>query len=997
MKKLLSYSTIFILISIIAIFAFKPVAKKELTKKQLEEIKKDSIAEVWAEKQLESLSLRQQIGQLFMVAAYSNKGKQHESEILKLIEKHEIGGLIFFQGGPLRQANLTNLYQSKSNIPLLISIDGEWGLAMRLDSTIAYPRQMALGAIKNNKLIYEMGNQIAQQCKRLGIHVNLAPVLDVNNNSKNPVINSRSFGEQKENVAHKGIAYINGLQDNGVMANGKHFPGHGNTDSDSHLTLPTVNSSKAQMDSLELYPFRQAIDSGLKSIMVAHLSVPALDSSKNIASTLSNKIVSDLLKNKMNYKGLVFTDALNMKGVSSYYPPGEVDVKALLAGNDVLLFSENVPLAIEKIEKAISDSLITKEEIRARCKKILKAKSYFGVDKSKKISLNKLYEDLNKEQYSALNRKLIESFITLVKNQNQLLPIKELDKQKIASVVLGTNRVAPFQKTLSLYHNVDLFAIPSLKEKSEQEKLAKYLKRYSTVIFSFHNTNQKVSKNYGLQKESVEFIESVAASNRSKIILNTFSNPYALNSFNTLNNIDVVMVSYQDDSLTQEVSAQMIFGGIKIKGALPMSTKFHKAGTGITIDSVIRFSYVKPYEFGIPKNKLDTIDRLVQSCIEDQVFPGCQILVAKEGKVFYRKSFGYHTYEEKIAVQNEHLYDIASITKIASSLPSIMRLTDEGKLNLDSALSNYIPEIVDTTAYANLYFREILTHQAGLVPWIPFYYQTLKRGGGPSSKYYQKQFSSKFDIRVAENMYINHSYMDTIFKKITATPLREKKYKYSDLGYYLAMATIQKITQMPLEQYVNKTFYSKLGLPTTTYRPREKFKIEKIVPTEYDIQFRRQLVHGDVHDPGAAMLGGVGGHAGLFSNANDLAKIMQMYLNWGEYGGERFLKEETVKEFSKCQYCDNNRRAVGFDKPASHGSPGPTCDCVSFDSFGHSGFTGTLTWADPDEKIVYVFLSNRVYPNANNKKLIRQNVRSRIMRLIYDSVQEGKENLSLVY
>ena len=377
-------------------------------------------------------------------------------------------------------------------------------------------------------------------------------------------------------------------------------------------------------------------------------------------------------------------------------------------------------------------------------------------------------------------------------------------------------------------------------------------------------------------------------------------------------------------------------------------------------------------------------------CIEDQVFPGCQILVAKEGKVIYRKSFGYHTYEEKVKVNNEHLYDLASITKIASSLMSIMRLTDDGTLNIDSTLDHYIPEIVDSTAYADLYFREILAHQAGLVPWIPFYYQTIKRGGGPSEKYYQKQFSDDFDIRVAENMYINHSYMDTIYRKIVQTPLGEKKYKYSDLGYYLAMATIEKITQMSLDEYVDETFYSKIGLPTTTYKPRNKFTVDRIVPTEYDTEFRKQLVHGDVHDPGAAMLGGVGGHAGLFSNANDLAKIMQMYLNWGTYGGDRFLKEETVKEFSKCQFCDVNRRGAGFDKPAEHGTPGPTCDCVSFDSFGHSGFTGTLTWADPKEQVVYVFLSNRVYPDAKNKKLIRQNVRSKIMRIIYDAILDSE-------
>ncbi len=337
------------------------------------------------------------------------------------------------------------------------------------------------------------------------------------------------------------------------------------------------------------------------------------------------------------------------------------------------------------------------------------------------------------------------------------------------------------------------------------------------------------------------------------------------------------------------------------------------------------------------------------------------------------------------------MYDLASITKIAASTAAIMKLQDLGMLNLDYTLKDYIPEIVKNSEYAKLTLREILAHQAGLAAWIPFYYTTLNKSGGLKPEYYSNVLNSEFDTRVAENMYIKHSFLDTIYAKIIATPLGKKEYKYSDLGYYLIKAAIEKQTGIMFEEFLILNFYKELGLSTTCFRPRRIFNLNDIIPTEYDMSFRKQLVHGDVHDPGAAMMGGVAGHAGLFSNANDLAKLMQMFLNFGTYGGKEFIKNETVKEFSKCQYCKDNRRGAGFDKPSKHGEPGPTCDCVSFESFGHTGFTGTFSWVDPEEKITYIFLSNRVYPDANNKKLVQQNTRSKIMRIIYDAL--NSENL----
>ncbi len=997
-RFLKSFSFLFLLPISFLCLAFvlnKPAQKNEQTQNAHAKIYDDHLKYDWADSVLKTLTLEEKIGQLFMVAAYSNKTEAHKQNIINLVEQHHIGGLIFFQGGPARQAQLTNLYQSKAKVPLLISIDGEWGLAMRLDSTISYPRQMQLGAIQDNELIYQMGQDIAQQCKRVGIHVNLAPVLDVNNNPKNPVIGSRSFGENKENVAQKGLAYIHGMQDAGIMANGKHFPGHGDTDKDSHKTLPAVKASKERIKQLELYPFKKAFDEGLGSVMVAHLNIPALDSSEQIASTLSKKIVTDLLKKELKFNGLIFTDALNMKGVSSYFKPGEVDLKALLSGNDVLLFSEDVPKAIQEIKNALNQKLISEKEINRRCKKILIAKQWAGLDQksNQTIELNKLYEDLHKTSYNAQRRKLIEASLTLVQNKKDLVPLKRLDTLNIASVALGTSSEDVFQKTLKLYAPCHTVQKQSFSSPTESTKLVESLKEYNPIIVTLHGTNERSYKKYGLQKTHIDFIEQLAKS--KQVILNFPANPYGLNQFDKISDIASILVSYNDNDEHQKFSAQAIFGGLPITGELPVSNKFFNSSTGIKIKNQTRLNYANPEDLGINSKQLTYIDSIVEKAIRTKAMPGCQVYVAQKGRVIYNKSFGHHTYDSLIKVQNDDLYDIASITKITSTLMCMMHLQGTGEFSLDDPLSSYIPDIVDTTDYKDLVFRQILTHQAGLKPWIPFYYRTLlRKGKGPNPKYYSNQFDDDHDIRVAENLYISRHYVDTVFRTITKTKINEKKkYRYSDLGFYFGKEIIELITNIPIEDYVQNLFYKRLGLVTTTYLPREKFGLQRIVPTENDKLFRQQLVHGDVHDPGAAMMGGIGGHAGLFSNANDLGKIMQMYMNWGKYGGEFYLKTDVVKEFSTTQFAQNdNRRAIGFDKPTMDGSSGPTCSGISNKSFGHSGFTGTLAWADPDKELVYVFLSNRIHPNANNKKLINTGVRTRIMKVIYNAIEQAEKD-----
>jgi beta-N-acetylhexosaminidase len=951
---------------------------------------------VWADSVLATLSLEEKIAQLFMVAAYSNKGKAHEDEIKRLIYDYKIGGLIFFQGGPLRQAHLTNAYQEIANVPLMISIDGEWGLAMRLDSTVKYPKQMTLGAIQDNRLIYDMGAEIARQSARLGIHVNFAPVVDVNNNINNPVINNRSFGENKYNVAEKGIAYMRGMQDFGVLANAKHFPGHGDTDTDSHYALPVVNHSRERLDTLEIYPFKELIKNGLGSVMVAHMHIPSLDNTPKIASTLSKPIVTDLLQKELGFKGLIFTDALNMKGVSSYHKPGEVDLKALLAGNDVLLFAENVPKAIYLIKEAIENGDFSEDEIDRRCLKILKAKEWVGLNKNKKVEVKNLVEDLNNPQARTVNRQLYEAAMTLLKNDEEIIPLKKVHQKKVASLVIGDKVNNQFQLSMQRYMDIEKFSLPKTPSPAEMVSIKSKLADFDVVVVSIHGTNNSPKSRFGLTQQTIDLVKDLQGLN-GQLVVTIFGNPYMLSKFYGVEKSDAVIMAYEDNALAQDVAGQLIFGAFSAKGKLPITAStFFKYGSGLTSDGGIRFKYTLPEDAGLNSDFFDKIDDIANRGIKEKAYPGCQVLIAKEGKVIYNKSFGYHTYENQQKVTNDDIYDLASITKIVASTAAVMKLHEMSKIDLDDQLGDYLNDIVGDTEYANVNLRDMLAHQAGLPAWIPFYVKTMENRK-PREDLYSSTITDIHSTQVADDLFIRTTYKDSIFRRIQTVPIKKgKEYKYSDVGYYFIKEIIERQTGMKMEEYVEKEFYQPLMARTLGYLPRNKFPLERIVPTEYDVAFRRQLVHGYVHDPGAAMQGGVGGHAGAFSNANDLAIMMQMLINGGTYGGENFLYPETIKEFTRCQFCvgkNGNRRGAGFDKPVRDGSGGPTCDCVSFESFGHSGFTGTITWADPEQEVVYVFLSNRIYPNAENKKLITSGIRTKIQQVIYDAINEASAEI----
>ena len=931
----------------------------------------------WADSLLQTLSLDEKIGQLFMVAANGKDTNENYYQMIdSLIEHYGLGGLIYFQSEPHNHNLLVNRFQAKSNIPLMNGIDGEWGLSMRIDSLKPFPWNMTLGAIQNNQLLYDMGTAIAQECKTMGIHFNFAPVVDVNSNPLNPIINARSYGELPLNVTEKGLALMRGMQNAGVLACAKHFPGHGDTESDSHKILPVINHAKSRIDSVDLVPFKNLINAGVASVMVAHLNIPSLDSTQNRASTLSPYMVDTMLKQEMNFSGLVFTDALNMKGVSSFYDTGELEVAALLAGNDVLLFPQDIPKAFNAIKQALVDSILTIDRINESCHKILKAKEWLGLSTAEALDTLNILERAQGSKAHFLIHQLEEAALTLVKNTADELPIEKLENQKIAVLTIGDSKSDSFVTQLKRYADVHTFD-PSMDEAAD----------FDRVIISIHKSNSSPWKSYEISESEKEVIRQF--SKVTNVSLVVFANPYSLLNADYLEQVKAVLLAYQNSNSMQSLAAQSIFGAINVNGKLPVSlSNEFTAGTGYEMNSLRRLKYTLPEEASLNSDTLALIDSIANYAIEIKATPGCQVLVAKEGKVVYHKSFGYHTYDSLNAVSEFDIYDIASITKIAATIPVIMQKVDEKSFDIDKSIMKYL-SIDDTCSKAKLTSRKMLAHHARLWPWIPFYKETLSEKGELKPEVYSSNQQGEFKIQVAHNIFMNENYSDTIFNRVIHSKMRKDKgYKYSDLAYYILKEIIEEQESNSLKDLVQERIYQDLGANFTTYHPLEKFNEIQIVPTEDDDYFRNQLLRGYVHDPGAAMQNGVGGHAGLFSNANDLAKLMQMFMNGGYYGGKRYIEEETLEEFTQCQYRrKDNRRGIGFDKPVLDDSEGPTCREATASSFGHSGFTGTIVWADPEHELIYVFLSNRIHPSADNSLLVKENIRTRIQEVIYKAIE----------
>lgn len=941
----------------------------------------DSLAErKWVDSVYQSMGFDQRIGQLFMVSAYSNKDSLHVKSIEKLIKENQIGGLIFFQGGPVRQAQLTNRYQALSKVPLLIGIDAEWGLSMRLDSTYRYPFNMTLGAIQDKKLIQKVGEQMGQQNKRLGVQFNFAPVLDINTNPKNPIIGFRSFGEDKENVAQSALALMKGYQGQGLIATGKHFPGHGDTEVDSHQALPTVQFSKARLDSVELYPYKKLFHEGLASVMVAHLNVPSLESRPDVPSSVSHNIITDLLKNQLGFKGLIFTDALNMKAAKNFRQPGDIDLEAFLAGNDILLCAENVPVAAEKICMAMQDSLISPARLAYSVKKILKYKYKTGLTRFQPIETKNLYNDLNQSSCDALQYDLYEQAVTVIKNHDNILPIRQLEKEKIAYVKLGDDQNSAFVNTLKKYTEITEINDDDLA------CLKDSLRQFTKVIVGFHKSD-KAWKSHNMSEKDLLWLREIAQD--QVVILDAFTRPYALSAIADWSNIEAVVVSYQNHDIAQTVSAEVLFGAVPARGKLPVSiNEQYRVGAGMNTENLHRIGFALPENVGMNSATLNKIENFTRYAISQKMAPGMQVLVARKGKVIYHKSFGSFTYDpDAPKVNNNTIYDIASLTKIIGTLPVFMHRYQEQKLSLTTPLKTLLP-LFEGSDKQDIPLVDLLSHYARLQAWTPFYKATLDAQQRPLERYYRKVKTADFSKQVADSLFIRNDYHDTIMRQIVQSPLLPKKeYKYSDYTFIILRDYLERVSQKSIDQLTRDEFFAPMGMSTTGYNPLARYDQKSIPPTEIDRYFRHQVIQGYVHDMEAAMEGGLGGHAGLFSNALDLAKMMQLFLQKGFYGGRDYFSATTFDLFNTCHFCaEGNRRGLGFDKPQLPGTNGPTCGCTSMSSFGHTGFTGTMAWADPESELIYIFLSNRTYPDATVNQLSKQNIREDIQKVIYEAL-----------
>jgi beta-glucosidase-like glycosyl hydrolase/CubicO group peptidase (beta-lactamase class C family) len=941
------------------------------------------------------MSLREKIGQLIMVTTNPSEGEANEQKIRGWIKNQHIGGVLFLKSSPFELASRANDYQGESKVPLYIGLDAENGLRFRMDSVVRYPYNMGLGALVVDSLIYRMGREVGQQCRVLGVNLNFAPVVDVNSNPANPVINYRSFGENPQRVAQKSWMMAKGLQDERIMVTAKHFPGHGDTSFDSHLTLPVVKRSYAQLDSVDFLPFAACIDSGINGVMSAHISLPLVDKS-GLPATLSPRIMTNILRDSLGFKGLVFSDGMNMKGITKRFDEGDAAVAALKAGVDVIEFILRPEVVVESIVEAINKGFLSEEMIDEKCRKVLQSKGWMGLDRYQASDLSNLTRLLNKGEYQLTSKLLYEKSVTVIQNKNSILPLQRLDTLRIASLSIGKTGETTFSRYLNNYQSIDKYSIGVDADSEEVESILLKLKNYNLVIGGVHGTYLSNRDHFNVKKIHKEVVFRLQKQN--KLILAFFSNPYALNEFVGLEGVDAVLVTYSESFLAQSSVAQIIFGALSVESTLPVSiNEKYREGDGFVVNRSGRLKYSIPEEEGFDSGLLNSkIDSFANAGIRDTIFPGCQVLVACKGDVIFHKSYGFHTYKKNEPLMNDHLYDWASLTKITGPLPLLMKCVEDSMMELDVPFSNYWSDFKGTDK-ADFTLREVLAHQARLKPWIAFYYDTIKKNNKLRKKFLRDRPSVGFPDRVSTNLYIQKNYKLKIYDAIAESELlKTKKYTYSGLAFYLFPDILANRMGINYENYLKLHFYQPLGASSVTYNPYRYFVKKDIVPTEEDDLFRKELLQGFVHDEGAAMMGGVSGNAGLFGSANDLAKVMQFYLQKGTYGDFSYLKPSTLVEFTRIQYPENeNRRGLGFDKPYIDNDSKPLEDAypatsVSERSFGHSGFTGIFAWADPENELMFIFMSNRVCPTRENTKLYTSNFRPQLQQAIYDSQHSFK-------
>lgn len=951
----------------------------------------------WVESRLAAMTLKEKIGQLFIHTVAPQDTRQNRQNISNAVKEYKVGGLLFSGGRPVEQVTLTNYAQEMAEVPLLITFDGEWGLAMRLKGTTAFPRNRVLGCIQDNQLLYEYGKEVAAQCREIGVHVNFAPVADVDNNPQNPVINTRSFGGNPENVAEKVIAYSHGLEDGGVLSVSKHFPGHGDTNVDSHKALPVLNFSRERLDSVELYPFRKAVEAGLGGVMVGHLEVPGLSAKP---ASLSPEVIG-ILQKEFGFKGLVFTDALEMKGVSDQR---EVCARALAAGNDMLLAPRNLKRELDGVLNAIKRGELTEKQITEKCRKVLTFKYVLGLNRKQFVQLSGLEKRLSRPDILRLKKRLLQAAVTVASNDGGILPL-DMNLKRTALLNVGqtsdgnvfTRHLQRFMSVTSIQAHPD--SIASLRKK---------LSAYERVIVAIHT--QKDAAYQSLFNTLADRMPLVY------VYLTPLTRMYQKGE--AWRKAAAVVLAHSGEAVAQEYAADVLLGREQAKGRISVEVKgYLRPGDGVT-PGCDRGKNYRPDDYGMNASVLTRIDEIAREGIRAKAYPGCQILILKDGVPVYDKCFGTFTYEDSRSVTPDDLYDIASLTKTTATLLAVMKLYDEGKFGLTDRIAKYVPELQGSKK-ERITIEELLMHQSGLPGSWPFYREAINDSSYTGTffkgrmdtahrlrvdrnlyvvnafrykeEYVAAETSENYPLQLADSLYLSPRFPKRILGLIASdtVPLRDRRYRYSCLNFVLLKQMVENLSGMPMDRFLEQEFYQPMGMTHTLYRPLSRFKKEQIVPTvKVDYLRNRKLLQGYVHDEIAAFMGGVSGNAGLFSNARDVAKVCQLLVDGGQFDGKRYISAETCRLFLT-KTSRISRRGLGFDRPESVSGKGPCADEAPKEVVGHTGFTGTCAWADPKNRLVFVFLSNRIYPHPfDHKSLMTLNIRPRIQQVMYQALKK---------
>ena len=940
-----------------------------------------------------------------MVPVYTNKWRNTD-KIDRLIKAHHVGGLIFMQGTPHQQVTDANHYQSVAKYPLIVAQDSEWGAGMRLDSIPYFPRNMTLGAIGDDSLLYSYGEALAKQSRSLGVHMNFAPVVDVNNNPENPVINVRSFGEDKVNVAKKADMLLAGMQKGGVIGSAKHFPGHGDTNVDSHHDLPVIQHDKQRLYDVELYPYRYLAKRSMLSAMIAHLYVPALDHTPNMPSSLSKEIVTNLFIKEMGFEGLLVTDALNMGGATKHHAPGDIELKAFMAGNDILLFPTDIPKAIAKIKAALEDGRITQKRLNRSVRKILWAKEWLWLHKQRTTPVKNTWQAKSDPEMLKLRRKLYKAAITVARNQQQTLPLQNLDRQKIAYVQVGGSGPSTFYDRLRKYTRVDYIPIARYIPDAQLERTIARLKDYSTVIIGVYGMHKKQHLRFGISTSTTDLIHRLNQQGATTVAA-LFGYPYGIEY---VKSADAIVMGYELAEPAQEGAAEVIFGGRKPSGKLPI--QFASVGLQVAPPDkhwdnfAPRFGFAEPQDHDFQMDTLHKIPPFIQHYIREEAMPGCALLVMHENDIVIDTAFGHLTYNGGEPVDPyAAMYDLASVTKAIATTMAAMKLYEQGKLDLYKPISHYLPELRGSNK-ANIRPANLMLHNAGLRPHIPYWERAstiTKKDTTWNPEYFSTTDREGFTTQVTHNLFLADSVPNAIWKDLIESKLLPKNwryydrkrgtyyYKYSDLGMMIMGKLVERIADEKLEYFLRREFYEPLGMNKTAFMPQLKCMSGQFPPTSQADPMRGPIpLVGFVNDENACLMGGYAGHAGLFSNVYDLAKILHMMKNGGAYGGKRYLKTATIQHFTK-RHDSKSRRGMGWDKPETRENRwSPVSRLASSQTFGHEGFTGTCLWVDPKRDLVFVLLSNRTYPTRGHMKYVREKVRHRIQDRVFRSLFYGQ-------